>query len=236
MRSSKSIMTGVAVLAALALPMVAGAANKLVVNGTDGSTPAMVVTDTGTIGVGTNAPDAGLYIKGATYPANTVKVEGVGGGGIIAYTPFTTTYPGSSTRLGYQYFGAIDVSTTPAKPYHATGFFAGASATWTSTSTPSFFAFETTPAGSTTRTERMRIAADGNVGIGTTAPSHKLEIANGGIRFNNNAVQPTCDNTTAAGMRGTIWFVKGATGVADSLQICARNAAGSYAWRTVTLN
>jgi len=232
----KQIIKKLAIVLSVALvcsPMGAMAANKLIVKDATGVIDKMVVTDGGAIGSGTNAPDAGLHVKASTYPANTVKIEGSGGGGLIVYTDSALPTI-SSPRLGYVYFGSRDSSVTPAVSRHATGFYAGAGANWTSTSTPSFFAFETTAVGSTTRTERMRIDAAGNVGIGTTAPSHKLEIVNGGIRLNNNAVQPVCDNTTAATMRGTIWFVKGTTGVADTIQVCARGAV-NYAWKTVTM-
>ena len=39
--------------------------------------------------------------------------------------------------------------------------------------------------------------------------------------------QPGC----AAVSRGRLWFVAGATGVKDSLSVCARDATGAFAWR-----
>jgi hypothetical protein len=68
----------------------------------------------------------------------------------------------------------------------------------------------------------------GNVGIGTTAPQQKLEI-NGGIRLNTATAKPTC----AAGIRGTLWHTFGATDVKDDVEICAKAADNSYAWRTI---
>jgi hypothetical protein len=73
--------------------------------------------------------------------------------------------------------------------------------------------------------ERMVIDYDGNVGIGTEDPTQKLEV-NGGVRFNTSTSRPTCSATT----RGTFWFVKGGTGVADSAAVCAKNASNTYAW------
>jgi len=216
------------------------AADKLIVMDSAGTQNKFVVTDTGRVGI-SNASvpitDAGIYVKGSTYPDNTIKVEGTGGGGFIAYTPYTAlSFPTTGARLGFQYFGAVNSSVSPSTVLHATGFFAGAESNWTASSTPAYFAFETTPASSTTRVERMRISSNGNVGIGTGTgtPTQKLEIKDGGIRLNNGAAQPTCDNTNAPNVRGLIWFVKGGTGVADSLQICTRDGA-NYAWRTINL-
>lgn len=58
-------------------------------------------------------------------------------------------------------------------------FYAGSSPS--SLSYPSNIRFETTSNGSTTRVERMRISENGDVGIGFTVPSAKLDV-NGSIR------------------------------------------------------
>ncbi len=52
-----------------------------------------------------------------------------------------------------------------------------ASETWNSTSHGSYMTFEITPNGSIARIQAMQIANDGNIGIGTTTPSEKLEVA-----------------------------------------------------------
>lgn len=230
MRSSKSIMTGVAVLAALALPMVAGAANKLVVNGTDGTTPVMAVTDTGAIGSGTSTPSVAVQTVGAT-PATTQIMSqftgtttASGGGGIVAYhNNAAGALPNSGDRLGYILFGGYDGTT----PRNAAGVTARTEGAWSSTSTPAFFSFETTPAGSLTRLERMRVTGDGNVGIGTTTPTQKLNIV-GGIKF-ENATKPACSSA----VRGTLWYTYLGAGLADTFEVCSKDAAGAYAWRAL---
>ena len=68
----------------------------------------------------------------------------------------------------------------------------------------------------------------GNVGIGTTIPSQKLEV-NGGMRLNTATAQPTCDATT----RGTFWVVQNSAGVKDTVEVCAKDAGDAYAWRTI---
>lgn len=85
MRSSKSIMTGVAVLATLALPMVAGAADKLIVKDSQ-ATPQnrFVVSDTGNIVTVNNSAgvskviisDTGKIAIGTTTPSYALQLEG----------------------------------------------------------------------------------------------------------------------------------------------------------------
>ena len=55
-----------------------------------------------------------------------------------------------------------------------------------------------------------------------------LELMGGGIKLTGD-VQPTCDSTK----RGYIWFVAGGAGVKDTLNVCAKDAADAYAWRTI---
>jgi hypothetical protein len=75
---------------------------------------------------------------------------------------------------------------------------------------------------------RLVIKADGKVGIGTTDPKEKLEV-DGGIRLNATTGRPACSSDT----RGTMWFIKGDSGVADSVMVCAKDAADAYDWRKI---
>ena len=56
-----------------------------------------------------------------------------------------------------------------------------AGSTWSSTNRDSDLLFWTTPSGSTTIAERMRIDSAGNVGIGTTTPTEKLVVQDGKV-------------------------------------------------------
>ncbi|MEQ8417653.1 MAG: hypothetical protein RIB71_24430 [Imperialibacter sp.] len=50
---------------------------------------------------------------------------------------------------------------------------------------PSFIAFETTNVGEIERSERMRISEAGNIGVGTSAPKSKIQVANGDVYIDN---------------------------------------------------
>ena len=67
-----------------------------------------------------------------------------------------------------------------------------------------------------------------NVGIGTNSPTQKLEV-NGGVMLNTSTVQPAC----AAGTSGLFWFARGAAGVKDDIQVCAKDSSNAYAWRII---
>lgn len=68
----------------------------------------------------------------------------------------------------------------------------------------------------------------GYVGIGTTNPGQKLEV-NGGMTLNTATAKPGCSSTT----RGTFWVTQGGAGVKDNVEVCAKDAADAYAWRTL---
>jgi hypothetical protein len=81
-----------------------------------------------------------------------------------------------------------------------------------------------------TATNQFLIRASNGVGIGTASPNpNELEV-NGGVRLNTSTAQPTCVDAT---QRGTFWIIQGATGVKDTVQVCAKDATNTYAWRTL---
>ncbi len=215
------------------LPVMAQAANKLIVKDSTGTTDKMVVTDTGYVGIGTNVPAVPMHIKGANI--NDTKIishytgtTASGGGNILMFHNNDSTtnngLPQSNDRIGNIMFGSYVGSLGVA----GAGISAFAESAWTNTAYPTYFTFQTTPAGTTTRYERMRVTGAGNVGIGTGSPTQKLEV-NGGVRINTTATKPPCSLTA----RGTIWFTSAPAGVADSLEVCAKQAEGTYAWMSL---
>ena len=61
-----------------------------------------------------------------------------------------------------------------------------------------------------------------------TSPTFTTKIeVNGGIRLNTVTAKPTCDTT----QRGTFWVTQGTAGVKDAVEVCAKDAGDTYAWR-----
>ncbi len=60
----------------------------------------------------------------------------------------------------------------------------------------------------------------------------QLDLENflSGVQVSTTASKPAA----SAANRGRIWIVQGGAGVADTLQVCIKNASDSYVWVTVT--
>lgn len=250
----RKIMLAVAASMVALMPVMAQAANKLIVKGTDGTTDKMVVTDTGYVGVGTNAPSAGLNLSATTIEGSQFRSHFQGdtstwsGGISVLRNRADNSMPLATNRLGYILFGALDSTTSPATYRYPAGFFAYADGDWTSNSTPAYYVFETTRPGNNYRNEWMRITSSGNVGIATNNPKASLEV-NGGLRIIPTATtatftsparsaptKPTCDNTNGPNIRGTFWFNIGAAGVADTVSVCAKDSSDNYKWVAIPFN
>lgn len=243
MKKSLTVLAGV--LSLLAVGSLAQAETRFAVQGPAGATTPtdkMVVTDVGFIGVGTDAPLNAIIAKGNSYTTTQIishytGADPNGAGGFLAKKNNVSTTNGGlpvlGDRIGYMLFGSIG---TDSQDKNAAGFGAYAESTWTNGSFPAYFAIETA-APSSARAEKMRVAGNGNVGIGSKSPKTKLEV-NGGVRVYpvtanantetpTNDVRPECNATT----RGTIWFQPSAP--ADILEVCVK-ISNDYAFRAVT--
>lgn len=76
---------------------------------------------------------------------------------------------------------------------------------------------------------------EGSLTVGyqnASTPASQVKIkTSGGIQIDTVVDQPYPGCTDAT--RGTFWFVKSSVGVKDTVQVCAKDAAGTYAWRTL---
>jgi hypothetical protein len=138
----------------------------------------MRITANGNVGIGTSSPNANLSLHivqatgGQAVLAQSTAAIGALSGAFygVASTGVPTA---ANQRIGGLYFSSYSGATSlPAAQLDV--FSDGA---WTAGSShPSYMRFSTVSAGSGALSEKMRIAANGNVGIGTTAPANTLHV------------------------------------------------------------
>jgi len=139
--------------------------NDATIFGTNNS-ERMRITSAGNVGIGTTSPNEKLTILGSA--ATTFQGAGI-------YNSYT--YGNSDKAESRFNLGKLESST-----YQPMGAI-GASPTSNTTSADGYLSFYTRVSQSVT--EKMRITAGGNVGIGTTSPAEKLQVAGNGL-FENN--------------------------------------------------
>ncbi|MEK9160541.1 MAG: hypothetical protein AAB440_00695, partial [Patescibacteria group bacterium] len=141
-----------------------------------------VIVDSGNVGIGTTTPLAKLDVYGSSVDGiRSISTTALGvssGGGIFAQNNASST--AADQRLG-GFFTGTNIDGVSYATAGVTGF---SGESWTPTARGSYLRFETTGLGGTSRSERMRITADGNVGIGTTTPNTKLSLYGAGVGLN----------------------------------------------------
>jgi len=142
-----------------------------------------VTTFGGNVGIGTWVPQDTLYIvtsgTSGFKSQNTNSQSTIGGAGLTGFQDDGTAMT-AGNRLGFLVFGGSG-DTAHSVNSNAAGITAYADGNFTTSSIPANLRFETAPTGSLTRTERMRIDSNGNVGIGTSLLAGGLVIMNGNV-------------------------------------------------------
>ena len=132
-------------------------------------------TNSGNVGVKTTTPEFPLQVNSSSSNVLGVVYSGAlsttSGAGIQSLN--LTTPSAADQRLGFFTFGVRNGGTS----YNPVAIQGYSSQAWTLNSAlGAYLTFSTTPNGSTTRVERMRIDHTGNVGIGTTTPNGLLTL------------------------------------------------------------
>ena len=167
------------------------------------------------VGIGTDAPTVSLEVVGDGTDTDVIKMVNNDYARFGAYTfsndpyaiPFYGAYRARGTSAaptdvvdgdritglyGISYNNGAYKVNSAVELYAGTGTAAG--------STPSYMIFGTTASESTSRTERMRIDQDGNVGIGTTSPGAKVTVADGDVY-----IQDVNSGVIMVSPNGTCW-------------------------------
>ncbi len=123
------------------------------------------------LGINTSTPANELHIVGNDTYGASIFMERADSDIASGETLGSVVIAGAETDAG---------SASEGSPGGGAGIWAYASETFTSIAAGSDLTIFTTPLGTTTRTNRVRVKADGNVGIGSSNPTHKLHVSGTG--------------------------------------------------------
>ena len=148
-------------------------------NGTNWIANNLLYNDGTNVGIGTANPGSKLDIVATdTNNAPITSTNYLNAGGVLGRrangtiaSPTALVTDDMITAIlarGYNGSGFTTVSNA--------GVYIYAGENWTTTKNGTYLTFGTTANGGTNRTEKLRITGDGNVGIGTTAPSAALDV------------------------------------------------------------
>lgn len=122
------------------------------------------------------APNGSTFGAGVAPTFSFYRINKYDAGGPV---PNGYVLPLATHTLGAFQFGTVNTAIDPnlgTSRVNAANFVVKAESDWTSlTNTPAYFAWLTAPTGAA-YTERMRLSSTGNLGIGTTAPTSKLQV------------------------------------------------------------
>jgi len=148
------------------------------------STPRMVISGAGLVGIGTTGPLFPLHVIGTGGAVVMPEIYSGADGTALAWFPVSTRAARGTLALPSALQANDVIFGMGARGYTGSAFTTGAKVavvgyaaeTWSSTANGTYITFNTTDKTTTTLDERIRITDAGLVGIGTTGPGYKLDV------------------------------------------------------------
>lgn len=201
--------------------------NFLSIGGNGGTAPssgAINIDTSGAVGINTSSPNFTLQVNATNeWPiamrsaSNTTTYRGTYQSQKALGTLTSPLVVTANTILGGIECGGYNGSAYTLGYNGGSAIMTYAEATWTLTSNPTYMAFYTNATGVAGYSERMRITAAGNVGIGTGNPGAKLVVSGGSAAITQSGadayltIQETTSQAYAQGLilqdSATAWYV-----------------------------
>jgi len=165
----------------------------------------LTVRESGNVGIGTTSPGGKLDVAGGDVRLVTnstyLRLKDTAGAQprVLGMNSANTTYIGPIDSYAG---GAVFYAVSANVAYHA--FYCSGS-------------------------EKVRITSGGNVGIGTTSPSSKLQV-NGGVQLSNDTA------AASAAKAGTFRYYADFLGKKSYVDMCMQTDAGTYTWINIVTN
>ena len=168
-----------------------------------------IITDDGTgVGIGTTTPTAKLEIVDTTSRTGVTAsliIEGRQDGAANVLTLRSKDFSNPTDAIGPNHGPIMRFQGFDGTDFENMGYiFVGADGQAVANGdAPSYMSLGVSADGSSTPTERMRIASNGNVGIGTNLPEGKLHVLNGSagsVTANGNADEFIVENSSTGGL------------------------------------
>lgn len=139
-------------------------------------TERMVITSSGSVGIGTTVPFAMLHIIGSD-PINLLRLDSIGGGSIARLRRANGTIGGETVVANNEFIGNMQFFGFDGAVYiRGADIAAKVDGNPASGDVPMKITFRTAPQSGSV-TERMVITSNGDIGIGITSPSTALEVS-----------------------------------------------------------
>ncbi|HET6244413.1 MAG TPA: calcium-binding protein [Bacteroidia bacterium] len=184
----------------------------------------MRVTSTGRVGIGTNAPGTVLHIASDTEPRTVLMGSSISEPGFLIFRSdnvlSSPSAPPSGFTLGiYGLSGYNGLTWGPNGPN--AGMSARTSQNWSTIGMGTELIFTTTENDAISSTNRMIITHNGNIGIGVSVPTSKLQVAGdiglgAGTAATSDAITVVLVNNTAALAKGDIVIIHPTTGISST--------------------
>lgn len=194
-------------------------------------TERMRIDAAGGVGIGTSSPLTSakqtIVFESGGSVSQAMTLISYGGNPTISFRQASGTIasPGASNSATLNFIGSTTDDGT--NFFNTSQILSSLQTTATAGSHPTFISFSTTPSGSTSRSERMRIDPSGAVGIGTNSPNASAildaQSTTRGVRFPN--MDTTQKNAIATPAAGLVVFDT------TLAKLCVYSGA---AWQTIT--